>query len=615
MSEFNYKRRKSSIVHIGNVPLGGTFPIRVQSMTNTNTNDTEASADQVMEIVDAGAAYVRLTAQGVREAENLERIKEIIRKKGYTTPLIADIHFNPRAAEAAAKYVEKVRINPGNFVDKVKTFSELEYTDEEYKNELLKIEQKLIPLLNICKDHKTALRLGVNHGSLSDRIMSKYGDTPEGMVESCMEFLHICIKENFYEIVISMKTSNTIVMNEAIRLLVKRMDEEDLHFPLHLGVTEAGDGEDGRIKSAVGIGALLSAGFGDTIRVSLSEEPSAEIPVAEAIVEYIQEREGHAHIQGSINKEHDPFKKGRRMSIPVRNVGGENQPIVISSRTGKDMIFDVHFMPDYIYVGNSIEPNTPRSIPLIVDIKAWNNEKNTYPLGTKDDLVLMKGANSKIKFLLVNYSQIDHDLINFLNDSKETVLIVESNHQNPVGELKAFMHKMLNSDVKNPIVLKRQFNEKNLETLQIKAAIDLGAVLIDGFGNGVMLSNDNTEISASWIDKTLFGILQASRLRTSKTEYISCPSCGRTLFDLQSTVARIKDATSHLKHLKIGIMGCIVNGPGEMADADYGYVGAEKGKISLYKKKECVKKSIPADQAVEELINLIKQNDDWIDRE
>ena len=612
MNDFNYKRRQTSEVNIGGVPLGGKYPIRIQSMTCTNTNDVENSAKQVMELSDAGAAYVRLTAQGVREAENLLLIKTFVKNKGYVTPLVADIHFNPRAAEAAAKNVEKVRINPGNFVDKIKTFSDLSYTNDEYKQELEKIEEKLLPLLDICKKNKVALRLGVNHGSLSDRIMSRYGDTPQGMVESCMEFLHICVKHKFKDIVISMKTSNTIVMNEAIKLLVETMNKSELQFPLHLGVTEAGDGEDGRIKSAVGIGALLSDGFGDTIRVSLSEDPIMELPVANAIVNYITQREGHTPIIGKRNIAHDPFKKGRRQSIAVGNIGGENKPIVISDRRKQDIKFDVHFSPDYIYVGNKLDTKINHSIPIIIDIEFWKKQANMFPLATKDNLFLLRGASASTKFLLLTYGQLDHEVIELLRAQKNIVVIAESNHQNPIGELKAFMHKMLNADVTNPVVIKRNYEEYELDNLQIKSAIDLGAILLDGFGDGITLYNGR-DISSATIDKTLFTILQASRLRTSKTEYISCPSCGRTLFDLQSTVALIKKNTFHLTHLKIGIMGCIVNGPGEMADADYGYVGAEKGKVSLYKKKECIKKNISSENAVEELISLIKENNDWVD--
>lgn len=612
MNYFNYKRRESSVANIGNVPLGGVYPIRIQSMTSTNTNDTEASVEQSIRIIDAGGEYVRLTAQGVREAENLRNIKDEIRKRGYNTPLVADIHFNPRAAEAAAKYVEKVRINPGNFVDGAKSFDGKEYTDGEYALELEKIKAKFISFLNICKEHNTAIRIGVNHGSLSDRIMTRYGDTPEGMVESCMEFLRICIEQNFMDVTISMKTSNTVVMTKAVRLLVQKMDEEGFAFPLHLGVTEAGDGEDGRIKSAVGIGALLSDGLGDTIRVSLSEDPEFEIPVAKKIVDYIKEREGHQEIIAKLNNDFSPFSALRRSTYSVKNIGGDQIPVVISDRIDGSFDFNPHFLPDYIYVGKSLCKTTPRSISSIIDLEVWEGDKNTYPLFVAGNVDKIKNNESELKFLQLIYSELTDSVLSILKEDKNTVLILDTNHQNGVGEHRAFMHTLMNNDCNIPVVLKRSYNENQLEDLQIKSAIDLGTVLLDGFGNGVLISNSG-DISAKSIDSCSFGILQAARVRTSKTEFISCPSCGRTLFDLQSTVARVKEATSHLKHLKIGIMGCIVNGPGEMADADYGYVGAEKGKISLYKKQNCIEKNIPSDQAVERLVQLIKDNNDWVE--
>lgn len=600
------------MTNIGNLLLGGDNPIRIQSMTNTNTNDTEASVDQVIKIVDAGGAYVRLTAQGVREAENLKNIHEQVRARGYSVPLIADIHFNPRAAEAAAKYVEKVRINPGNFVDRVKTFAVFEYTDEEYAQELEKIRQKLLPLIAICKENKTAIRIGVNHGSLSDRIMSRYGDTPEGMVESCMEFLHVFLENNFTDIVISMKTSNTIVMTQSVRMLADRMNKEGLSFPLHLGVTEAGDGEDGRIKSAVGIGALLSDGIGDTIRVSLSEDPEFEIPVAKKLVNYINERVAHPEIKAELNKNFNPLEIEKWETSAVGNIGGDNLPIVISDRSKGGFEFDVHFMPDYIYVGDHLPEKAPRSIPSIIDVAGYKGEPNTYPLFSLEDLGELSSCEAKIKFVELSYPELSQEVLDLLKTNKSIVLIVKTNHVNGVGEQRAFIHTLMNSGCDTPIVLARHYQEQLDEDIQIKAGADFGAVLLDGFGNGLMLTNEG-EIAQKSLDKYMFGILQASRMRTSKTEYISCPSCGRTLFDLQSTVANIKKETSHLTHLKIGIMGCIVNGPGEMADADYGYVGAEKGKVSLYKKKECVEKNIPTEEAVGKLVELIKSHGDWVD--
>lgn len=614
MNYFNYKRRLSSETRIGNIPMGANNPIRIQSMTSTNTNDTEASAQQVIRIVEAGADYVRLTAQGVREAENLRNIKEIVREQGYGTPLIADIHFNPRAAEAAAKIVEKVRINPGNFVDRVKTFETFEYTDEEYAQEIEKIRAKLIPLLNICKEHKTAIRIGVNHGSLSDRIMSRYGDTPEGMVESCMEFLHICIDEGFHDIVISMKTSNTVVMSKAVRLLIARMDKEGLSFPLHLGVTEAGDGEDGRIKSAVGIGSLLSDGIGDTIRVSLSEDPEFEIPVARKLVAYIAERENHPEIEAKASDKFSPFSTDRRYTYSVGNIGGDNLPVVISDRSQGNFELNSHFLPDYIYVGKELPASAPRAIPSIIDVAGWKGDKNTYPLFDKSNWEQIKENDATIKFLKLSYPQLNDKIISLLQTNKSIVIILTTEHQNGVGEQRAFIHTLMNNNCDMPAIPCRKYVENLSEDLQIKAAADFGTLYLDGFGNGIMLRNEGS-ISLKNIDAYMFGILQASRIRTSKTEYISCPSCGRTLFDLQTTVALVKGATSHLTHLKIGVMGCIVNGPGEMADADYGYVGAEKGKISLYKKKNLIEKNIPSQEAVERLVQLIKNNGDWVDPE
>lgn len=614
MNYFNYKRRLSSETRIANTPLGGNNPIRVQSMTNTNTNDTEASAEQVIRIVEAGADYVRLTAQGVREADNLKNIKEVVRGRGYNTPLIADIHFNPRAAEAAAKVVEKVRINPGNFVDRVKTFETFEYTDEEYAQEIEKIRAKLVPLLDICKEHKTAIRIGVNHGSLSDRIMSRYGDTPEGMVESCMEFLHICLEEGFKDIAISMKTSNTVVMSKAVRLLIARMEKEGLNFPLHLGVTEAGDGEDGRIKSAVGIGSLLSDGIGDTIRVSLSEDPEYEVPVARKLIAYIKQKENHPEIVAEASDKFSPFSTDRRETYVVGNIGGDSVPVVISDRSQGNFELNSHFLPDYLYVGKELPAAAPRAIPSIIDLEGWKGEKNTYPLFDKSNWNKIKEINSAIKFLRLSYPELDKDILALLKNDKSIVVIVSTDHINGVGEQRAFIHTLMNNDCDTPVVLNRHYTENESEDIQIKAAADFGTLYLDGFGNGIMLQNEGT-IPLKNIDAYMFGILQASRVRTSKTEYISCPSCGRTLFDLQTTVALVKGATSHLKHLKIGVMGCIVNGPGEMADADYGYVGAEKGKISLYKKKNLIEKNISSAEAVERLVQLIKENGDWVEPE
>ena len=615
MDFFNYKRRPTVDVPVGSITMGGNFPVVVQTMTNTDTRDTEGSVAQCERIIAAGADLIRLTTQGVREADNLRNIHRELREKGYDTPLSADIHFNPRAALVAATVAEKVRINPGNFVDKQKTFAELEYTEEEYAREMDKIRAQVVPFLNVCKEHGTAVRIGVNHGSLSDRIMSRYGDTPEGMVESCMEYLRIAVEEGFNDIVISMKASNTLLMTKAVRLLVDRMDQEDIHFPLHLGVTEAGDGEDGRMKSAVGIGALLSDGLGDTIRVSLSEDPEAEVPVARKLVNYVMQRQGHSAIEGTTYPGFSPFSTDRRETEAVWNIGGEHLPVVISDRSHiNDMTINPHFIPDYIYVGSSVPENFPKGMKSIVDFPAWEERIDNFPLFTVNNMTGMGGCNAPVKFLRISYPELNETILAQIKADKKVVLILTTDHLNGVGEQRAFFHTLLNADCRVPVVLQRSYSENDPEDVMIKGGVDFGTVLLDGFGNGIMLSNEGS-IAITDLDNYAFGLLQAARVRTSKTEFISCPSCGRTLFDLQTTVALVKKHFSHLKHLKIGVMGCIVNGPGEMADADYGYVGAEHGKISLYRRKELVEKNIPQAEAVEHLIQLIKDHGDWTDPE
>ena len=610
---FNYNRRPTVDVHVGNIMMGGNYPIVIQTMTNTNTLDTDASIAQCERIIAAGGELIRLTTQGVREAENLKNIKDALRHKGYTTPLSADIHFNPRAALAASKIAEKVRINPGNFVDKQKLFAEKEYTEQEYSVELEKIRTQFVPFLNSCKEHHTAIRIGVNHGSLSDRIMSKYGDTPEGMVESCMEYLRIAVEENFTDIVISMKASNTLVMTKAVRLLVDKMDKENIHFPLHLGVTEAGNGEDGRIKSAVGIGALLSDGLGDTVRVSLSEDPEAEIPVAKKLVDYISIRQNHPTIEGAVYAGFSPFSTDKRETTAVWNIGGDFPPVVVSDRSNvSDFSINPHNIPDYVYVGSSVPSDFPKGLKAMVDFEGWNNRIDEFPLFTVQSLSQLETCSAKLKFLHISYSELNDEIISILNSLNDVVVILYTNHVNGVGEQRAFFHRLLIEEIKVPVVVQRSYNEDISEDIQVKAGVDFGTLLLDGFGNGIMLSNRGT-IESKDIDSYAFGILQAARVRTSRTEFISCPSCGRTLFDLQTTVADIKKSFSHLKHLKIGVMGCIVNGVGEMADADYGYIGAEHGKVSLYKKKICIEKNIPSEQAVEHLVQLIKDNGDWIE--
>lgn len=610
MAYFNYKRRQSSVARIGDTPMGGDFPIRIQSMANVSTMDTDAAVAQAIRMIEAGAEYVRFTAQGEREARNLGEIRERLNERGYTTPLVADIHFNPWAADVAAERVEKVRINPGNYVDKVKTFSHVEYTDEEYAAEIEKIRARFVPFLNICKAHGTAIRIGVNHGSLSDRIMSRYGDTPEGMVASCMEFLRICRDEDFPDVVISIKASNTVVMVRTVRLLVRTMEAEGMCYPLHLGVTEAGDGEDGRIKSAVGIGALLADGIGDTIRVSLSEDPEAELPVARKLVDYILEREGHRPIDAVMAPGFDAVAPERRATRVVENIGGSNPPVVISDRSHGDFEFDYDALPDYIYIGKEDPDNLPDNFRLLVDAHFWKDRPNAFPCFIASEIEELREYDAPLKFIRLTYADLTERVIEVLKADKNVVVTLSTHHPNGVGEQRAAMHKLLMAGCDVPVILHRDYPEPDVESLRLKSAADLGALLLDGFGDGLMLRDEKVE--ALIADRCMFGILQATRARISKTEYISCPSCGRTLYDLQTTIARIKEATSRLKGLKIGIMGCIVNGPGEMADADYGYVGAGRGQISLYKGKECVLRNIPEDEAVERLVQLIKENGDWV---
>ncbi len=610
MDLFNYSRRETSEVNIGAVLLGGSNPIRIQSMTNTSTLDTEGSVAQIKRIVDAGGDYVRLTTQGIKEAENFKEINISLRTDGYMVPLVADVHFTAKVADIAAQYAEKVRINPGNYVDAPRTFKHLEYTDEEYKQELQKIRARFVPFLNICKENHTAIRIGVNHGSLSDRIMSRYGDTPEGMVESCMEFLRICVAENFSDVVISIKASNTVVMVKTVRLLASIMEKEGMAFPLHLGVTEAGNGEDGRIKSALGIGALLADGLGDTIRVSLSEAPEAEIPVARKLVDYIMLHQNHPYIPGIEVPGFNYLSPSRRETNAIHNIGGDNLPVVIAERMdGKTEVYP-QFTPDYIYAGRSLPEVKEAGVEYILDADVWKGKEGTYPAFNYEQLPLMGNCSADLKFLFMTYMAQTDEVLSCLKYHPEVVIISQSNHPNRLGEHRALVHQLMSEGLKNPVIFFQHYGENEAEDLQIKAAADMGALIFDGLCDGIFLFNQG-DLSHAVVDSTAFAILQAGRIRTSKTEYISCPGCGRTLYNLEQTIARIKAATSHLKGLKIGIMGCIVNGPGEMADADYGYVGAGRGKISLYKKKECIEKNIPEEEAVERLIKLIKANGDY----
>ena len=605
MDLFNYSRRESSVNNVGAVPMGGDNPIRIQSMTTTPTTDTEASVAQSKRIIEAGGEYVRLTTQGVREAENLKNINAALRAEGIMTPLVADVHFNPNVADVAALYAEKVRVNPGNYIDPARTFKQIDYTDDEYAAELKRLEERFVPFLNICRENHTAVRIGVNHGSLSDRIMSRYGDTPEGIVESCMEFLRICKKQDFNDVVISIKASNTVVMVRSMRLLVSEMDKEDMHYPLHLGVTEAGEGEDGRIKSAVGIGALLADGIGDTIRVSLSEEPEAEIPVARHLVDYVTRRAAEA------SPKFDWLRPERRATDAVENIGDTNVPVVIVSNFSENAEVSVNpdLTPDYIYVGENLPENRLANQKYIVDFSVWDGTPNTYPVFPYNAIPFLSSYPLIPKFLVMQYGVDAEEYVTCLMNHPEVVVVCVSHHQNRLGEQRALVHEMMRAGLRNPVVFCQAYrhSQEQKADFQLEAAADMGALMFDGLTDGIWLMNDG-DLSVKDIAETSFGILQAARLRTTKTEYISCPGCGRTLYDLRSTIARIKEATAHLKGLKIGIMGCIVNGPGEMADADYGYVGAGRGKISLYRRKECVAKNIPEEEAVERLLQLINED-------
>ena len=610
---FNYRRRSSSPVQVGDLQIGGDDPIRIQSMTTTNTNDTEACVEQAEKIIKAGGELVRLTTQGRREAENLKNINAKLRADGFNTPLVADVHFNANVADVAALYAEKVRVNPGNYVDPARVFKKIEYTDAEYADELKKLEDRFVPFLNICKEHHTAVRIGVNHGSLSDRIMSRYGDTPEGIVESCMEFLRICKKEQFDNVVISIKASNTVIMVRTVRLLVDEMDRNDMHYPLHLGVTEAGEGEDGRIKSAVGIGALLADGIGDTIRVSLSEEPEAEIPVARHLVDYITKREGHLMVPATASADFDWLRPERRKTRAAGGIGGSNVPVVIASLPNGQASADVDFCadttPDYIYCGSSLPANRKEGQKYIVDFNAYTGAKDTYPIFPYNATPFISSVKADVKFLVLQLGAPSEEYLACLKAHPEVVVIAVSNQQNKLGEQRALTHELWTNGLFNPVVFAQMYRHSAQEKadFQLEAAADMGALMIDGLCDGIWLMNDG-DITVRDIADTSFAILQAARLRTSKTEYISCPGCGRTLYDLRSTIAKIKAATAHMKGLKIGIMGCIVNGPGEMADADYGYVGAGPGKISLYKQKMCVEKAIPESEAVEHLLRFIEED-------
>lgn len=619
---FNYKRRAATVAHVGRLNIGGDNPVRVQSMTTTSTLDTEGSVAQCKRIIDAGGELVRLTTQGRREAENLANISRQLRAEGYTQPLCADIHFNANVADVAACHTEKVRINPGNYVDPARTFKHLEYTDEQYAQELEKIEERLTTFIDLCKKHHTAVRIGVNHGSLSDRIMSRYGDTPEGIVESCMEFLRIFRKHNFDDVVISIKASNTVVMVRSVRLLVAEMDREDMHYPLHLGVTEAGEGEDGRIKSAVGIGALLADGIGDTIRVSLSEEPEAEIPVAKHLVRYIRRKQGHLLVPGVQAKNFDYLRPERRKTQAVGPIGGTQPPVVIVSEVqgAKEGVTQGQeaLRPDYIYVGQQMPDQPVEGQRYIVDFNAFGRELQKhmdvadymFPIFPYNAMPYISAVPDTTPiFLVLPYGSCAEEYKACLKANPNVVVVVPSQHQNRLGEQRALVHELMAEGIENPVVFAQAYkhSQQEKEDLQLEAAADMGALMMDGLTDGLWLMNDG-DIAMQDLTDTAYGILQAGRLRMVKTEYISCPGCGRTLYDLRTTIARVKEATKGMKGLKIGIMGCIVNGPGEMADADYGYVGAGVGRIALYRGKVCVERGIPEAEAVEHLLQLIKED-------
>ena len=627
-----FSRFQTREVMVGDLGFGGNNPIRVQSMTTANTMDTLATVEESIRMIEAGCELVRITAPSKKEAENLKNIKEELLKRGYSTPIVADIHFTPNAAEIAAKIVEKVRINPGNYADK-KKFEEIEYTDKSYQEELDRIREKFIPLVKICKEHKTAMRIGTNHGSLSDRILSRYGDTPKGMVESAMEFLRICRDENYHEIILSMKASNTRVMVQAYRLLVHEMMKENMNYPLHLGVTEAGEGEDGRIKSAVGIGALLADGLGDTVRVSLTEAPEFEMPVAHKLLNHFENYKDHSVIEPVNKYPLNPFEYQKRKSNTVLNIGGKNVPIIKADFSHKKKITPASFFAlgynysvpldkwhisdmaaDYVFVGdNELDFEVPGTLGVIYNYKRWKTHKKGYPCFKVNEYLEELDKSEKMNMIYADYSDLSTSLFDKLKNDKTAVLLLDSYNKNTIAELRRFIIKLINNNIKTPVIVGKGYENLSEQQLQISASSDLGSLLLDGLGDGIFIYAPTCS-SDQKINSLGFGILQATRTRISKTEYISCPSCGRTLFDLQETTAKIRKVTDHLKGVKIGIMGCIVNGPGEMADADYGYVGTRPSQITLYKEKNIVRKNIDEEEAVDALIDLIKEHGDWVEK-
>jgi len=620
-----YQRWETRCVMIGNVGVGGDNPIRIQSMTTTNTMDTEGTIAQSIRMIEAGCEIVRITAPSINEAKNLKPIRDSIRARGFNTPLVADIHFTPNAAAVAAAIVEKVRINPGNYADR-KKFETHDYSDQSYSEELERIRDRFMPLVRICKENGTAMRIGTNHGSLSDRIMSRYGDTPLGMVESAMEFIRFAEEENYYDIILSMKASNTQVMVQAYRLLVKTMVDEGMNYPLHLGVTEAGEAEDGRIKSAVGIGTLLEDGLGDTIRVSLTEEPEAEIPIAKILADrYEQKNDGSRPLPAISTIPYDPFFHTRRNTTNIFNIGGDEVPRVIGDLSDKAFIhyedlgqFGYLYFPnqdkwhisdlaiDFLYIGsNSIDFEIPGTLGIIQDYHGTTSREEYFQLFTVKQLGVI--PEDRVSFLICSDSD---KIISTLKSLPNCILILETDHEYGYAAQRRFFIGCIEQGIKKPVIIKRSYAGYSKDEFLLYSATDLGALQVDGFGDGIWLESDHDK---GFINEISFGILQASRTRISKTEYISCPSCGRTLFDLQETTAKIRARTDHLKGVKIGIMGCIVNGPGEMADADYGYVGTGPGQISLYKGQDVVEKNIDVDGAVDSLIQLIDSHGDWVE--
>lgn len=677
-----YSRLRTREVKIGDLLLGNLNPVRVQTMTTTDTMDTIATVEQSIRCIEAGAELVRITAPSKKEAENLLNIRNELHKRGYTTPLVADIHFTPNAAEIAARIVEKVRVNPGNYVDK-KKFEQIEYTDAEYAEEIDRIRERFTPLVKICKEYGTAMRIGTNHGSLSDRIMSRYGDTPMGMVESAMEFLRIARNENYHNIVLSMKASNTLVMVQAYRLLVHTMFEEfNEIYPLHLGVTEAGDGEDGRIKSAVGIGTLMEDGLGDTIRVSLTEDPEFEIPVCKDLVKRYENRSHHSPIKSLLHKLHithhestselinqsiihlpyNPFEYKRRRTHEVNNMGGTLVPVVVADFMQNEAITPQDLQPigytydeatdkwnisdaaaDYIYTANKITDfNLPGTLKIICNAKTWLEKKEqlvnkeglqfAFPLFEGVEYLEVSEKSPKKNFIAIDVHTIDKNvkekIFDLIATDTTAVLCLYSTNRHSMADVRRNIIELMERNIKTPVILCVESHYTGVDEQLIQFSAESGALLLDGFGDGLWLMNDpkkmhNIKLSGrnyipisnnqQFLNSTAFSILQATRTRISKTEYISCPSCGRTLFDLQETTAKIRAVTNHLKGVKIAIMGCIVNGPGEMADADFGYVGSGVGKITLYKGKEVIKRNVDSAIAVDELINLIKDNGAWVD--